>query len=57
MLEHMGEMEAATNVRDALMEVLKEGDRVTRDLNPQAGVSTTEMTEAIIGNLESTRCL
>ena len=56
MLDHMGEAKAATAVRDALKGVLKEGEKVTRDLNPQSGVSTTEMTEAIIASLETTCC-
>ena len=56
MLEHVGEVEAAASVRRALMDVLQEGDKVTRDLNPKSGVSTTEMTQAILSKLETTRC-
>jgi isocitrate dehydrogenase (NAD+) len=45
MLEHLGEMEAARRVRAAVLAVLQEGKRVTRDLGGSAG--TTEIAEAI----------
>jgi isocitrate dehydrogenase (NAD+) len=45
MLEHLGEMEAARRVRAAVLAVLQEGKRLTRDLGGSAG--TTEIAEAI----------
>jgi isocitrate dehydrogenase (NAD+) len=45
MLDHLGEHEAATRVRKAVHEVLREGRKLTRDLGGSAG--TTEIAEAI----------
>jgi isocitrate dehydrogenase (NAD+) len=45
MLEHLGEMEAARRVREAVLAVLREGKRLTPDLGGKAG--TTEIAEAI----------
>jgi len=45
MLEHLGEKDAATRVRDAVRDVLAEGAHLTRDLGGSAG--TTEIAEAI----------
>jgi isocitrate dehydrogenase (NAD+) len=55
MLEHMGELAAAERIRKAVALVLKEGKRVTRDLNPGSSVTTTEMTDAIIESMENSR--
>ena len=49
MLRHLGEMDIATRVEDAVQNVLREGQHVTGDLGGKAG--TGEMTEAIIGAL------
>jgi isocitrate dehydrogenase (NAD+) len=49
MLRHLGEMDIATRVEDAVQKVLREGQHVTGDLGGKAG--TGEMTEAIIGAL------
>src|ERR1017187_5355834 len=46
MLRHLGEMDIAARVEDAVQKVLREGQRVTGDLGGKAG--TAEMTEAII---------
>ena len=45
MLEHLHELEAATRVRKAVMAVLAEGKKLSRDLGGTAG--TTEIAEAI----------
>ena len=48
MLNYLGEVEAARKVEAGVAAVVKEGKRVTRDLNPEQYVRTTEMTDAII---------
>ncbi len=53
MLHHMGEVEAGSRIEKAVMTVIKEGKKVTRDLNQGAGVTTTEMTDAIIEKMEN----
>jgi isocitrate dehydrogenase (NAD+) len=45
MLDHLGELAAATRVREAVHGVLREGTKLTRDLGGTAG--TTEIAEAI----------
>jgi isocitrate dehydrogenase (NAD+) len=45
MLDHLGEHDAARRVRDAVFTVLREGNKLTRDLGGSAG--TTEIAEAI----------
>jgi isocitrate dehydrogenase (NAD+) len=45
MLDHLGEQQAADRVRSAVHAVLKEGQKLTRDLGGTAG--TTEIAEAI----------
>src|SRR5262245_61210731 len=45
MLDHLGEHEAASRVRTAVHEVLRDGRKLTRDLGGSAG--TTEIAEAI----------
>jgi isocitrate dehydrogenase (NAD+) len=52
MLQHIGEVQAAGRIEKAVVEVLKEGKKVTRDLNQASGVTTTDMTEAIIEKME-----
>jgi isocitrate dehydrogenase (NAD+) len=49
MLDHLGEHEAAARVRAAVHAVLRDGNKLTRDLGGHAG--TTEITEAIAGKL------
>ncbi len=49
MLRHLGEMDIAARVEDAVQKVLREGQHVTGDLGGKAG--TTEMTDAIIAKL------
>ena len=45
MLDHLGEHDAADRVRNAVQTVLREGQKLTRDLGGTAG--TTEIAEAI----------
>jgi len=51
MLRHVGQRESAERIERALADVLREGTNVTKDLNPDAGVGTIEMTDAIIARL------
>jgi isocitrate dehydrogenase (NAD+) len=49
MLDHLGELEAADRVRNAVHAVLREGKKLTADLGGSAG--TTELAEAIAGHI------
>ncbi len=51
MLEHLGENEAAARIEMAVGAVVKEGKKVTKDLNPASSTSTDEMADAIIEKL------
>jgi isocitrate dehydrogenase (NAD+) len=51
MLRHLGEERAANSVERAVADVIREGNAVTRDLNPTNPVGTKEMGEAIIAKL------
>jgi len=51
LLRHIGESERARRIDVALADVIREGRFVTRDLNPETGVGTTEMRDAIIERL------
>ncbi|MEO5930199.1 MAG: isocitrate/isopropylmalate family dehydrogenase [Candidatus Kapaibacterium sp.] len=51
LLRHIGEMERADRIDKALADVLRDGTKVTRDLNPESGVGTIEMRDAIIERL------
>jgi len=51
MLHHLGEHEPARRVERAIRDVIVDGTRVTRDLNPEAGVGTRAMTEAVLERL------
>lgn len=53
MLDYLGELAAADKVRHAVEAVLAEGKSVTRDIKGEAGVGTTEMTDAIIRVIEA----
>lgn len=53
MLAHLGYHDHAQTLERALTEVLREGKAVTRDLNPETGVNTQEMTEAVLKKLAS----
>ena len=49
MLDHLGELEAARRVREAVFATLRDGTVLTRDLGGSAG--TTQITEAIAGRV------
>ena len=55
LLRHLGEQEAAKAVDNAVASVIRAGDRVTYDLradrNREKGAGTTDMTDAIIAEL------
>jgi len=53
MLDHIGELDASSKIQRAIVEVVKEGKNVTRDLNPDRFVGTTEMTDAIVAEIEA----
>ncbi|MGR9099944.1 MAG: isocitrate/isopropylmalate dehydrogenase family protein, partial [Gammaproteobacteria bacterium] len=53
MLNYLGEAEASERVKRATESVIEEGRFVTPDLNPNSGVGTAEMGDAIIRALES----
>lgn len=53
MLDYLGEPEAAERIKTAIADVVRIGTRVTRDLNPNSSVTTTEMTEAIIASMHA----
>jgi len=64
MLEHVGELEKAGRIREAIAAVIKEGRVRTYDMMrlsggskaiSQGAASTVQMTEAVLGKLESTR--
>jgi isocitrate dehydrogenase (NAD+) len=51
MLRHIGELDAAVRIENAVTKTIKDGKNITRDLSPQNHVSTKEMAQAIIRNL------
>jgi 3-isopropylmalate dehydrogenase len=64
MLEHVGEVEKARRIREAIAAVVKEGKVRTYDMMRIPGgvnalsrgaASTTEMTDAVLGQLETSR--
>lgn len=52
MLDYLGEVDAATRIQEAVALVVKEGKKVTKDLNPKSQVGTTEMADAIIEKIK-----
>lgn len=53
MFRYLNEETAATKIEQAVTSVIKEGKKVTKDLNPANYVGTAEMTEAIIEKIQS----
>jgi isocitrate dehydrogenase (NAD+) len=51
MLEHLGEPDAARRLENAVAAVVKDGRKVTKDLNPDHFVTTDEMADAIAEQL------
>ncbi|MDP2304358.1 MAG: isocitrate/isopropylmalate dehydrogenase family protein [Ignavibacteria bacterium] len=52
MLDYVGEFEAASKIERAVANVIAEGKHVTRDINPSSSVSTIQMTDAILRELD-----
>lgn len=52
MLDHLGELDKAKKITDAVADVIKEGQQVTRDLNPDKYVGTREMGNAIVARVK-----
>ncbi len=52
MLDYIGETNAAERIRGAVAAVVKEGKKVTRDLNADRHIGTTEMSDAIIEKMQ-----
>ncbi len=48
MFDHIGECDAARKIEKAVAAVIKDGTKVTKDLNPSCSVSTDQMADAII---------
>jgi isocitrate dehydrogenase (NAD+) len=59
MLHHLEEMEAADRLEAAIAGVIEEGKSVTYDMKPHrddpGAVGTSEVADAVIGKLESSR--
>lgn len=55
MLDYLGKPEAAERIKTAVADVVRRGNKVTRDLNPETFVTTTEMTDAIIASMQANR--
>jgi isocitrate dehydrogenase (NAD+) len=53
MLDHLGELEAASKIQKAIAAIIQEGKKLTRDLNPHHYVGTIEMTNAIVEKITS----
>ena len=53
MLDHIGESKAAERIRWAVSQVVQEGRKVTRDLNAENYVGTTEMANAIVDKIQT----
>src|ERR1700758_5295054 len=51
MLRHIGEAEAATKIRNAIDEVYRHREKLTRDIGGQAG--TSEFADAVIAEMQS----
>jgi len=51
MRDYLGEVDAAREIEAGVAAVIKEGQKVTRDLNPERYVESTEMTQAIFEKL------
>ncbi len=52
MLDYIGEFDAALRIEKAVASVIKKGEFVTRDINNEKFVSTIEMTDAIISEID-----
>ncbi len=52
MLNHLGEIDAAKQIKTAIEKVVREGKCVTPDLNPQSKAGTKEMGDAIVAAMK-----
>ncbi len=48
MLEHMGELDAARKIEQAVRDVVREGTHVTPDLKPGSAVGTQAMADELV---------
>ena len=53
MLEHIGELDAARRIEQAVRAVIAEGVHVTPDLNPQSRYGTDDLADAVIARLSA----
>ena len=53
MLRHLGEFEAALQIRNALEKVYRHREKLTRDIGGQAG--TSQFADAVIEEMEKTK--
>ena len=51
MLDYIGEEAAAEKIRNAIAKIIKDGKFVTRDINKNSFVSTTEFAEAVVAEI------
>ncbi|MBI4810207.1 MAG: NAD-dependent isocitrate dehydrogenase [Ignavibacteriales bacterium] len=51
MMRHIGELDAANRIENAVKKTIKDRQFVTKDIDPKNPVTTTQMAEAIIHNL------
>lgn len=55
MLDYLGESHAAKKIQAAVAAIIKEGKKVTRDLNPDKYIGTNEMADAIIEKIQTSQ--
>ncbi|MDQ1390238.1 MAG: isocitrate dehydrogenase, partial [Acidobacteriaceae bacterium] len=53
MLRHLGEVDAATKIRNALEKVYRHHEKLTRDIGGKAG--TSEFADAVIEEMENAK--
>ncbi len=53
MLEYIGEIEAAKKIENAVASVIKDGKKVTKDINKENYVGTDEFADAVINAMEN----
>lgn len=52
MLDYVGEKEAANRIEKAVVSVIENGEKVTRDINPNKSVGTNEYADEVVKELE-----
>jgi isocitrate dehydrogenase (NAD+) len=53
MLRHLGEEQAAGKIERAIADALRDGTRVTRDINPASAVGTSEFADVLIERIKA----